>query len=142
MITPVRTRKICNGTGNCTLVQEAARRRAVGLRWEPTPQRLPRPWVRTREHGARNHVHRREPLYIRPALLREPDRYPMLPQLDEYTLRRGLGGARYSFDLARMRFGRARLGTGRQQVRSRPASGLSQLQKALGQQNYRASPRR
>jgi len=32
-----------------------------------------------------------------------------------------------------MRFGRARLGTGRQQVRSHPASGLSQLQKALGQ---------
>ena len=31
---------------------------------------------------ARIHVHSREPLYIRPAVLREPDRQPMLPQLD------------------------------------------------------------
>jgi hypothetical protein len=107
----------------------------VGLRWEPTPQRLPRPWVRTREHGARNHVHRREPLYIStfdpPCFVNLID-IPCCPSSTS-TLRRGLGGARYSFDLARMRFGRARLGTGRQQVRSHPASGLSQLQKALGQ---------
>ena len=34
---------------------------------------------------ARIHVHRREPLYIRHAVLPAPDRHPMLPRLDEHA---------------------------------------------------------
>jgi hypothetical protein len=75
---------------------------------------------------ARNHVHRREPLYIRLAVLREPDRQPMLPRLDEHAAPTAWWSIDdVQFGLARCSTRAARLGTGRRQVRShtqRPAS--------------------
>jgi len=56
-------------------------------------------------------------------------------------LRRRAWRARYSFDLARMRFGRARLGTGGRQVRSHPAPGLTQTAKAQVKQYSLAQSR-
>jgi hypothetical protein len=44
----------------------------------------------TMSNGTGNHEHRREPLYIRPAVLREPDRQPMLPRLYEHAAPTGL----------------------------------------------------
>ena len=74
---------------------------------------------------ARIHEHRREPLYIDTPCSGNLIDIPCCSGSTS-TLRRALGRARFSFDLARCSTGAARLGIGRQQVRSHPASGLSQ----------------
>ena len=78
---------------------------------------------------ARIHEHRREPLYIDTPCSGNLIDIPCCPGSTS-TLRRALGRARFSFDLARCSTGAARLGISRQQVRSHPAPGLTQRPKA------------
>ena len=79
---------------------------------------------------ARIHEHRREPLYIdTPVFLHLID-IPCCSGSTS-TLRRGLGGARYSFDIQHCRTGAGHLGTGDQQVCSHLAPGSTRNSHAL-----------
>ena len=77
--------KICDGTRNCALVQgRAAARRGLESR-RPDAAVPAAPVGAHARARARNHAHRREPLYIRLAVPRGRDRQPMLPWLDEHA---------------------------------------------------------
>jgi hypothetical protein len=80
---------MCNGTVLTVLSFKPVGPRAAALRADAAAPAAPvGAHARAR---ARNHEHRRKPLYIRHAVLREPGRHPMLPQLDEYAPPRAWG---------------------------------------------------